>query len=94
MTFVDLGGEIGGGDMRGRRFRSWGAEMRLLDALEIAGRAPYGPHKRLEGHKHSWTDNHRGEYEQFKYIERTNTEVNATIKAQSKVLSDARHKVS
>jgi hypothetical protein len=71
VTFVDLGSEISGGDMRGRTFPSWDAEMRLLDTLEIAWRAPYGPHERLEGHKHSWTDHHRGEYERFKYIDRS-----------------------
>jgi hypothetical protein len=69
VTFVDLGGEIGAGYMRGRRSQSWDAEMRL-DTLKIAGRAPYGPHKQLEGDKRGWNDDHRGEYEQFKYIDR------------------------
>ena len=63
------------------------------DTLKIAQKAPYGPHKGLEGDKRGWNDDHRGEYDRFKYIGRTNTEVDATLKAQSKVFSEARRKV-
>jgi hypothetical protein len=63
------------------------------DTLKIAQKAPYGPHERLEGDKCGWNHDHRGEYDRFKCIGRTNTEVNSTLKAESKVFSDARRKV-
>jgi hypothetical protein len=41
-------------------------------------KSPYGPHKGLEGDKRGWNDDHRGEYDRFKYIGRSKCYCNGT----------------